>query len=134
MISKSVVAGVLAAFVVQTLRLLQLRIFPFDQGPIGGPFVWLWPSLMLASAVFAIAIQAFLRKKKAGPEDYHGLADMMIHIHQSASPDSPIRWLVRAAISSLFALFSGNVGSEGACDGADLCRFSARTAALGKMV
>jgi H+/Cl- antiporter ClcA len=101
----SVAIGILAAFVIQAVRWLQGRAGSI---PLGVP-VW-----VLIGTALAIGLHFFVRRKRELPEDYHGLSDMVIHIHQSTSPDAPLRWLARAVVSGFLAVFSGCVGVEGA--------------------
>ena len=72
------------------------------------------PIFILGVAVVAMMIQKFLLDRRPGSRNYDGLADLMIHIHSPASPDSPLRWFARGVISFLLAVFGGEVGVEGA--------------------
>src|SRR6185437_1928804 len=63
--------------------------------------------LILGVSVIAVLLQRFLLDRREGSRNYDGLADLMIHIHSPATPDSASRWTVRGLISFLLNLCGG---------------------------
>ena len=98
-------AGVLAAVVAS--------VPPLVQG-LGSDEYLRSPALVLGIACIAMVIQRFVIDRRSGPRAYDGLADLFIHIHSPASPDSSLRWVLRGFISLLLSVFGGAVGPEGA--------------------
>ncbi|MDR3608548.1 MAG: chloride channel protein [Oligoflexia bacterium] len=103
-----IVTGILSAVVAQAVLWLQMRMQ--DGNSLAG--VPAYAGALIGTAIALFFCFAFRRRRDLS-SDYHGISDMLIHIHQSASPDVPSRWLGRSAISAFFSIFSGNVGSEG---------------------
>jgi H+/Cl- antiporter ClcA len=82
--------------------------------PHAGMMLFQAPMLILGVSVIAVLLQRFLLDRREGSRNYDGLADLMIHIHSPATPDSSARWSVRGVISLLLNLCGGIAGPEGA--------------------
>jgi CIC family chloride channel protein len=100
-----VTIGLLAAVIVTVPRALQAWLPQIS---------WSSPIFLLGIAAIAMMVQRFVIDRKPGPRSYDGLADLFIHVHSPASPDSPLRWSLRGLISLLLNLFGGAAGPEGA--------------------
>jgi CIC family chloride channel protein len=103
-----IAVGILAAALVLAPQLIQKGVGP------QWTFVFLAPIFILGVSVVAVLLQRFLLDRREGSRNYDGLADLMIHIHSPATPDSAARWSVRGVISFLLNFFGGVAGSEGA--------------------
>ncbi len=102
------VVGLLAALVVSAPQLLT-------------SFAHRWlPSLSFTAPIFVLVVTfvaAALRRvaveRGASAREYHGLADLLVHVHSPGTPE-PGRWTLRGLVSFLLALFGGSAGAEGA--------------------
>lgn len=103
--------GLIAALLVLAPQMIQALIHT-KFGP-DWAHVLSAPVLILGVSVVAVLLQRFLLDRREGSRNYDGLADLMIHIHSPATPDSASRWTVRGVISFLLALCGGIAGSEG---------------------
>ncbi len=72
------------------------------------------PLALLLATALAILLQRFFLDRRRGGRRFDGLADLMIHIHQPASPDSSARWFLRSLVSLFFHVCGAPVGVEGA--------------------
>src|SRR5579864_7988275 len=80
-------------------------------------FAWQSPFAILAIAAVAMLIQHFVLERmeeKPGQNQYDGLADLYVDIHNPTEGNSPLRWGFRGIVSLLLAIFGGSVGPEGA--------------------
>jgi CIC family chloride channel protein len=104
--------GLIAAVLVLAPQLIQSLV----QSKFGPEWaaVLRAPILILGVSVIAVLLQRFLLDRQEGSRNYDGLADLMIHIHSPATPDSASRWTVRGVISFLLTLCGGVAGPEGA--------------------
>jgi CIC family chloride channel protein len=105
MVTGPVLIGLIAACVVTLPATLRALLPGID---------WAAPILLLGVAAAAMVIQRFVLDRRPGHRGYDGLADLFVHIHQPAAPDSAARWSLRGMISFLLTLFGGTVGPEGA--------------------
>src|SRR5262249_8746548 len=99
-----ILTGLLAAFVVSVPRLIR-GLFPQVE--------WTAPVFILGITALAMIAQRFLIDRRPGHRGYDGVADLFIHIHSPANPDSASRWGIRGVIPFLLTLFGGTVGPEG---------------------
>ena len=101
----SITAGLLAAVLVMLPQLIhaQLPTIP-----------WAAPLFLVLVVGIALLIQRFVIDRYPGHRRYDGLADLFIHIHSPAAPDSAMRWSMRGVVSFLFSIFGERVGAEGA--------------------
>ena len=100
-----IVAAAFATLPFEVVFLLESRFQGFSAAS---------PIFILGVTGVAMLLQRFLLDRRAGARAYDGVADLFIHIHSVANPDSALRWLVRGINSLLLAVFGGTVGIEGA--------------------
>jgi len=62
----------------------------------------------------ALLLRHYVVRRKPDNAPYNGFADLLLRVHSPSNSDMPLRWLGRAIISFLLALFGGIVGAEGA--------------------
>ena len=104
-----IIIGFLAAAIVA----LPARFGGFLESSFPG-FVLAAPVFVLAVTGIAMLLQRFVLDQRPGTRSYDGLADLFIHIHSIAKPDSALRWAIRGLNSLLLSFFGGTVGPEGA--------------------
>ncbi len=101
----SAMIGALAALVAAVPRLLHAW-FP--------AFPWNSPWLLVALAFSVALARFFWLRVRPGSRPYDGIADLFVHVHDPANPESSRRWAGRAFFSLGFSLLGGLVGREGA--------------------
>lgn len=71
------------------------------------------PLWILLASFLATASQRFVIEKRPTGRTYEGLSDLLGQIHAPSAAGWSVGWAVRGAVSMLYSVFGGGVGTEG---------------------
>lgn len=97
----SILVGVVAALIVAAQR-------AFPQSAVFSPHY------VVALAAAAVLLQRLYIEKRPGSRAYDGMAEVFVHIHSPATPDTAGRWTVRGLVSFFLTVIGVGTGPEGA--------------------
>ncbi len=99
-----VLLGLFAAMVVFASRVLR---------EAWGSYLWDAPKFLLLVTGSAALFSWFWNRSRPGNRPYDGLADLFVHVHDPANPESSRRWGGRGLYSLALSFFGGVTGPEG---------------------